>query len=42
MAAAGLDSFEMTLSEQLLTLPTPAQLEQIKADTGYGTTNFQG
>jgi len=35
MAAAGLDSVENTLQEQLLTLPPPGTLSQLKAIAGY-------
>jgi hypothetical protein len=36
MAAAGLDRVDNALTERTLVLPTKAQLERIKADTGYG------
>lgn len=36
-AAAGLDTMEQVLPEQRLILPTRAQLQQIKRQTGYLT-----
>ena len=36
-AAAGLDTFEQSLPEQLLVMPTPAQLADLKKQTGYLT-----
>jgi hypothetical protein len=36
-AAAGLDTFEQVLPEQLLVMPTPAQLAAFKKQTGYLT-----
>jgi hypothetical protein len=36
-AAAGLDTLEQEIPEQLLTLPTFTQLQAIKRDTGYLT-----
>ncbi|WP_321946588.1 hypothetical protein [Paraburkholderia sp. J10-1] len=36
-AAAGLDTVEQEVPEQLLTLPTYAQLQTIKRQTGYLT-----
>lgn len=36
-AAAGLDSLELLIPEQLLVLPTPEQLMLIKRQTGYLT-----
>jgi len=36
-AAAGLDTFEQVVPEQLLTMPTLAQLNDIKRQTGYLT-----
>ncbi|NDI85078.1 hypothetical protein [Undibacterium crateris] len=35
MAAAGLDSVEQALPEQLLVLPTESQLMKMKIDAGY-------
>ena len=35
LAAAGLDRFDQELTERELVLPTKAQLERIKLDTGY-------
>jgi hypothetical protein len=36
-AAAGLDTFEQSIPEQWLVMPTAAQLAVIKRDTGYLT-----
>lgn len=36
-AAAGMDTLEQTLPEQTLVLPTRAQLQSIKRQTGYLT-----
>jgi len=35
MAAAGLDTFDQEMTERDLVLPTQADLEKIKAQTGY-------
>ena len=40
MAAAGLDSVENELEQQLLTLPTASQLNTLKLQAGYRSTEY--